>query len=90
MKVWYISTWGGGTPNYLVSAETKEKAWELVEKEWRKLNIGYDVGDLNYPYKRDRNFGRSHQDISDLIEVSGFNNDKEYIVDLNKIYDKTH
>jgi hypothetical protein len=79
-KVWKILTWGGGTPFYLVSASTKERAWELVREEWGKLNISYDVGGDYY----ERN-GNKHQTIDDLKEVPFFYSDKEYIIDLYKI-----
>lgn len=76
MKVFYICVWGGGTPKYLVSAETKERAWELVQNEWKKTydgNIGSDY------YHRDR-----CQTIDSLIELD-FLADKECIIDLSKM-----
>lgn len=36
LKTYFVSTWGAGTPDYLVTAATKERAWELVENDWRK------------------------------------------------------
>lgn len=75
-KVWKISTWGDGTPFYLVAASNKERAWKLVEQEWSKLNISCYVGGDYY--------GRTnkHQTIDDLKEVPFFYSDKEYIIDL--------
>ena len=83
MKVWHIQTWGGGTPHYLVSAETKEEAWEMVEKDWRKKFTSFYVGDLG---KRDF-FGyryKSHQTEDDLIELKGFTTETKLIIDLNE------
>ena len=79
MKVFYIDVWGAGTPEYLVCAETKERAWELVQAEWRKTYDGWNVG-ADY-YHRDR-----AQTIDDLIEVKDFipylNDSKEVILNL--------
>ena len=77
MKVFYINIWGAGTPEYLVCAETKERAWELVQAEWRKIYDEWNVG-ADY-YHRDR-----AQTIDDLIELD-FSTNKEYIVDLRNI-----
>ncbi len=61
MKIFGISTWGGGTPDYLVAAETKERAWKLVEEEWRKKFCSYCVG--GNIYNSDR------QTIDNLLEL---------------------
>lgn len=79
MKVWHIQTWGGGTPHYLVSAETKEDAWAMVEDEWRKkFNSCYVGGYWSH-------FGEYiHQTIDDLKEVVGLTTQNSWITDLNK------
>lgn len=79
MKTYYISTWGGGTPEYLVSAETKERAWQLVEAEWFKT-FGHSGVGSDYYNRNDK-----IQTINDLIELPGFNNDKEIIIDLMEL-----
>ena len=82
MKAWHIQTWGSGTPHYLITASTKEEAWKMVEKEWRKKFDSFYVGDLT---KRDF-FGysyNSHQTEDDLIEIKGVTADIVMIIDLN-------
>lgn len=68
MKVWHIQTWGGGTPHYLVSAETKEEAWLKVKMRWKKKYDNWDVS------------GR----IDDLIEIKGLTTQTSLIIDLNE------
>jgi len=82
MKTWHLQTWGGGTPHYLVSAETKEEAWKMVEDEWRKkfniMEVGGRISHL---------FGTEiyvHQDMNDLIEINGLTTETKLIIDLNK------
>lgn len=78
-KTWCISTWGGGTPIYLVTAKTKERAWELVESTWWK-KYHCPVGELS---------DNRHQTIDNLMEVPGVFGIRESIVDLWKdIIDK--
>ena len=69
-NTYYISTWGGGTPNYLVTAATKERAWELVEEDWRKRGLGRYVGLRPYPDSYVP--GKDYQTIEHLKEVEGF------------------
>ena len=82
MKTWHIKIWGSGTPHYLVSAPTKEEAWEMVEEEWRKKFDSLYVGDLG---ERDF-FGyryRSYQTIDELSEIKGLTTQTQMIIDLN-------
>jgi hypothetical protein len=84
MKTWHIQTWGAGTPHYLVSAETKEEAWKMVEEEWRKKygNVPSEVGGRTSYF-----FGTEiyrHQDIDDLIEIKGLTTGTKLIIDLNE------
>ena len=79
MKTGHIHTWGGGTPHYLVSASTKEEAWNMVEEEWRKkYNSGY-VGGYESVTR-----GFIYQTENDLIEIKGLTTQTSLIVDLNK------
>ena len=39
MKTWICTVFGGGTPTYLISAESEKRAWELIKEKW-KLYIG--------------------------------------------------
>lgn len=82
MNTWHIQTWGGGTPHYLVSAETKEEAWKMVEEEWRKKYNSYYVGGRTFDF-----FGAgksTYQTIDDLEEVVGLTTGTKLIIDLNK------
>jgi hypothetical protein len=82
MKVWHIQTWGAGTPHYLVSAETKEEAWKMVEEEWRKNFDTMGVGGRTSHF-----FGTEiyvHQDMDDLIEIKGLTTQTSLIVDLDE------
>lgn len=78
MKTFVIFTWGGGTPTYLISAETKERAWEIVEETWRNEMHTFYVGTDYYHYDR-------KQTIDDLIELPNFENNKESIIDINSL-----
>ena len=83
MKTWHIQTWGGGTPHYLVSAPTKEEAWIMVEKEWKKQ---YDSCYVGYLGERDF-FGyryQTHQTMDDLIEIKGLTTQTQIIINLNE------
>ena len=71
-KTWCINTWGGGTPFYLVTAKTKERAWELVEISWSRT-FHCPVGELREGH---------YQTIDNLLEIPGVYGSKEYIVDL--------
>ena len=75
-KTWVIKTWGGGTPFYLVTAKTRERAWELVEEAWWKRYHDRSVGD----YKANQ-----EQNMDNLKEVPGVFGSKEYVVDLYEI-----
>lgn len=78
MKTWHIQTWGAGTPHYLVSAETKEEAWDMVEEEWRKkykTKVGYQ--DLGVR-------GEGWQTEVFLEEIVGLTTQTSLIVDLNE------
>lgn len=82
MKVWHIQTWGAGTPHYLVSAETKEEAWKMVEEEWRK---NFDI--MGVGGRTSHFFGTEiyvHQDMDDLIEIKGLTTQTSLIVDLDE------
>ena len=82
MKTWHIQTWGAGTPHYLVSAETKEEAWRMVNEEWRKEFNTIDVGGRTSYF-----FGTEiyvHQGIEDLKEIKGLTTGTKLIVDLNE------
>ena len=79
MKIWHIKTWGGGTPHYLVSAETKEGAWKMVEEEWRKKYNSYYVG-LYQSHSGKYNY----QTIDNLKEVGGLTTQTSLIIDINK------
>lgn len=82
MKTWHIQTWGAGTPHYLVSAETKEEAWKMVEEEWRKeFDTMYVGGRTSYLFDTEI-YG--HQDIDDLIEIKGLTTQTSLIIDLNE------
>lgn len=78
MKTFVIHTWSGGTPTYLVSAETKERAWEIVEETWRNEMHTFYVGSDYYHCNR-------KQTIDDLIELPTFTNSIETIVDINSL-----
>ena len=82
MKTWHIQTWGAGTPHYLVSAETKKKAWKMVEEEWRKKFASYYVGGHDSYFCGARKF--THQTENDLIEIKGLTTQTSLIVDLNE------
>lgn len=82
-KTWFISTWGGGTPDYLVTAESKERAWQLVEKDWREKRLGYYVGER--PYATSYVPGKDYQTAEHLKEVEGFFGDQERVIDLHKL-----
>ena len=77
MKTYHIDTWGGGTPHYLVSAETKEEAWKMVEQEWRKTygNRYYFVGQV---------LNGQYQTKDDLVEIVGLTTQTSMIIDLNE------
>lgn len=79
-KTYFISTWGAGTPDYLVTAATKERAWELVEEDWRNNNLGYFIGDA--PYSKP---GDKYQTVKHLREVEGFYGEEEKIVNLRML-----
>ena len=81
MKTWHIKTWGAGTPHYLVSAETKEEAWKMVEKEWWKEFTSYYVGEK--PYGQEVK-GKWHQTIDDLEEIVGLTTGTKMIFDLDE------
>lgn len=76
LKVYHIQTWGGGTPHFIVAAETKERAWELVVKEWRRI--------VGTPYVGQGNYDNLKQTIDSLRWLPGLTCDKEVIYDLNK------
>lgn len=89
MKAWHIQTWGAGTPHYLVSAETKEEAWKMVEEEWRRKKYGYKVGGhVSYIPNPSNKWTDprvyNYQDIDDLIEIKGLTTQTYLIVDLNE------
>ena len=77
MKTWHIDIWGGGTPHYLVSAETREEAWKMVEQEWRKIygNRYYFVGQV---------LDGRYQTKDDLVEIVGLTTQTSMIIDLNE------
>ena len=79
MKTWHIKTWGGGTPHYLVSAETKEEAWKMVEEEWRKKYNYSFVGGHESVIR-----GYIYQTENDLEEVVGLTTGTKMIFDLNE------
>ena len=79
MKTWHIQTWGAGTPHYLVSAETKEEAWKMVEEEWRKI---YDTPLVGGYKSVTRGF--IYQTMHDLIEIVGLTTQTSLIIDLNE------
>lgn len=82
MKTWHIQTWGAGTPHYLVSAETKEEAWKMVQEEWRKKYDSYYVGGERY--LQSIGSGKWYQNIDDLEEVVGLTTGTKLIIDLNE------
>lgn len=82
MKTWHIQTWGTDTPHYLVSAETKEQAWAMVEEEWEKKFKTTVVGERT-SYYFDTKI-HVHQTIDDLIEIEGLTTQTSLIVDLNE------
>lgn len=79
MKTWHIQTWGAGTPHYLVSAETKEEAWKMVEEEWKKKYNSPFVG----AYKSVTR-GYIYQTENDLKEIKGLTTQTSLIVDLDE------
>lgn len=79
MKTWHIQTWGAGTPHYLVSAETKEEAWKMVEREWRKIYEMPLVGGYESATR-----GFIYQTMHDLIEIEGLTTGTKLIIDLNE------
>ena len=79
MKAWHIQTWGAGTPHYLVSAETKEEAWDMVFKEWNRI---YDMPLVGGYESVTRGF--IYQTINDLIEIEGLTTQTSLIIDLNE------
>ena len=79
MKTWHIRTGGGGTPHYLVSAETKEEAWKMVEKEWRKKYNSYYVGGHQSVMR-----GYIYQTENDLEEIVGLTTGTKLIINLNE------
>ena len=81
MKTWHIQTWGAGTPYYLVSAETKEEAWKMVEEEWKKKygNVPSKVGGYQSVTR-----GYIYQTENDLKEIVGLTTGTKLIIDLNK------
>lgn len=81
MKTWHIKTWGAGTPHYLVSAETKEEAWKMVEEEWRKKFASYYVGEKRYGQRANEKW---YQTIDDLEEIKGLTTGTKMIFDLNE------
>lgn len=82
MKTWHIKTWGGGTPHYLVSAETKEEAWKMVEEEWRNKFNTMDVGGRTSYFFDTEIY--VHQNMDDLIEIKGLTTGTKLIIDLNE------
>lgn len=82
MKTWHIQTWGAGTPHYLVSAETKEEAWKMVQEEWRKKYDSYYVGAEGY--LQSIGSGKWYQNIDDLEEIVGLTTGTKLIIDLNE------
>ena len=78
MKTWHIQTWGGGSPHYLVSAETKKEAWLKVKMEWKKKYGSWNVGGLSTPERF------IYQTENDLIEIVGLTTQTSLIVDLNE------
>ena len=79
MKTWHIQTWGAGTPHYLVSAETEEEAWKMVEEEWRKV---YEIPLVGGYESATR--GLIYQTMQDLIEIEGLTTGTKLIIDLNE------
>lgn len=82
MKTWHIKTWGGGTPHYLVSAETKEEAWKMVEEEWWKKFNTVGVGGRTSHFFDTEIY--VHQNIDDLEEIVGLTTGTKLIIDLNE------
>ena len=79
MKTWHIWTWGAGTPHYLVSAESKEEAWEMVKEEWKKEYNSPFVGGYESVTR-----GFIYQTENDLKEIKGLTTQTSLIVDLNE------
>lgn len=81
MKTWHIHTWGGGTPHYLVSAETKKEAWLKVKMEWKKKYDNYDVGGYQ---SAKGGYIHIHNTENDLKEIVGLTTQTSLIIDLNE------
>ena len=73
MKTWICTVFGGGTPLYLVSAESEKRAWQLIGKE---LNSRY----------RNKYFINKRNDTGGLVELDGWTSVEERIVDLEEVY----
>lgn len=82
MKTWHIQTWGADTPHYLVSAESKERAWEMVQEEWKKKYGNCNVGERYFDFFGDKKY--TYQTIDNLVLVKGLTTQTSLIVDLNK------
>ncbi len=70
MKTWICTIFGGGTPNYLISAENEKRAWELIKGEWKDY-VGKDQcsGLIEVPFWYADN--ERIDDINELYATNG-------------------
>lgn len=71
-KTWICCIYGGGTPTYLVSAESEKQAWSLIRKA------------LGEKYRRQ--WYLQERDCGGLVEVPGWHADEERIDDIHDLY----
>lgn len=72
MKTWICTIFGGGTPTYLVSAESEKRAWELIRKELR-TRYQHTYFDMK-------------EDTGGLVDFPGWTSEEERIVDIHEVY----
>ena len=71
-KTWICTIFGGGTPTYLVSAESEKRAWELIRQALEKWYGG--------------RFYLSEDKTGGLIEVPYWHADEERVDDVQELY----
>lgn len=78
--IWYIQTFGGGTPAYLIAAPDRETAWYLVQEKWREKYTG-PVGSSAYSYGG----GNTADDIKETGMYADIKNLSTNIINLHEL-----
>lgn len=82
-KVFFISTWGAGTPDYLIVAPDADTAFKMATKSWQeKYNTSRGIGS-NYNF----NTGKytEPQTVAHIKDTGITTSDSPVIMDLNEL-----